>query len=119
MRVNWNLCEISGAPISDTCNMNRVRIDCPLKFEFSCIFDSLVSQQNVFDEVCTHVLDGLFEGINGTVFVYGQTGSGKTYTMTGSPMSYSDRGIIPRCLEDVFARIQKFPNDSFEVSHAL
>ena len=86
------------------------------KFEFSTIFDSYISQEIIFDHVCTHVLDGLMDGINGTVFVYGQTGSGKTYTMTGSPSSYQDRGLIPRCLESVFARIEQMPSDFFEVS---
>ncbi len=84
-------------------------------FTFSGIFNSFATQYHVYECVCSDVLDGLVKGINGTIFAYGQTGSGKTYTMTGSPESYSNRGLIPLCLENVFTRIQQFPTDSFQV----
>ncbi|KAF9935787.1 Kinesin-like protein kif15, partial [Mortierella alpina] len=52
------------------------------------------------------------KGYNGTIFAYGQTGSGKTYTMQGpsnmtSLGNHRDRGIIPRCMEYLFALIAK------------
>ena len=97
-------------------NINpKIKSDSRLKFEFSGIFNAFATQEKVFDVVCERVLDGLFDGVNGTVFVYGQTGSGKTFTMTGSQESYADRGLIPRCLEDIFSRIGKLPGVSFEV----
>ena len=43
--------------------------------------------------------------MNSTVFAYGQTGSGKTFTMTGGVNAYSERGIIPRTLSALFARV--------------
>lgn len=40
---------------------------------------------------------------SGTAFAYGQTSSGKTFTMNGSE---ADPGVIPRAVEDVFAKIE-------------
>ena len=53
-------------------------------------------------------------GYNGTVFAYGQTGSGKTHTITGGEQ-YEDRGIIPRALSYVFAKLAEQPGIEFEV----
>ena len=33
------------------------------------------------------VIDGLFEGLNASVFAYGATGAGKTHTMLGNSHS--------------------------------
>jgi hypothetical protein len=35
----------------------------------------------LFGECISPLVEGLFEGYNGTVLAYGQTGAGKTYTM--------------------------------------
>lgn len=39
---------------------------------------------------------GFLDGYNGTIFAYGQTGTGKTYTVEGSALRFSDRGLAPR-----------------------
>jgi kinesin family protein 6/9 len=36
---------------------------------------------------------------------YGQTGAGKTFTMTGSASSYAQRGLVPRAVSDLYARL--------------
>ena len=72
-------------------------------FRFSGIFDGGASQEDVFDAVARDAVDASLAGFNSTVFAYGQTGSGKTFTITGGAERYADRGIIPRCLQRVFA----------------
>ena len=62
----------------------------------------LTQQETVFDSVAKDVIDGCFDGYNGTIFAYGQTGSGKTFTITGGAERYADRGIIPRTLSYIF-----------------
>ena len=66
----------------------------------------LTQQERVFNEVAKDVVDGYFEGYNGTIFAYGQTGSGKTFTITGGAEKYADRGIIPRTLSYIFAHVR-------------
>lgn len=48
---------------------------------------NFASQERVYSDLGTEVVDCAFEGYNACVFAYGQTGSGKTYTMMGSPVS--------------------------------
>ncbi|KAJ1722560.1 hypothetical protein LPJ53_003020 [Coemansia erecta] len=56
------------------------------------------------------VIHNVFNGYNGTVFCYGQTGSGKTFTMMGADIDNDDlKGIIPRIVEGVFAKINDSP----------
>ncbi|KAE8600956.1 hypothetical protein XENTR_v10013475 [Xenopus tropicalis] len=60
------------------------------------------SQERVFKDLGTDVLQSAFEGYNACIFAYGQTGSGKSYTMMGNP---GDSGLIPRICEGLFSRI--------------
>lgn len=53
-------------------------------FDFDAVFDLNSRQQEIYDQVCKPIVDGVLEGYNGTIFAYGQTGTGKTYTMEGS-----------------------------------
>lgn len=52
-------------------------------FQFSKVFGGESTQQNVYDECSSIVIQDVTEGINCCVMAYGQTGSGKTYTMYG------------------------------------
>ncbi|XP_068931544.1 kinesin-like protein KIF16B isoform X2 [Petaurus breviceps papuanus] len=65
---------------------------------------SYVSQEMVFTNLGTDVLQSAFEGYNACVFAYGQTGSGKSYTMMGNT---GDSGLIPRICEGLFSRISE------------
>ncbi|KAL4133436.1 hypothetical protein PRIC2_003753 [Phytophthora ramorum] len=80
-----------------------------LDFHFNDVFDSSVSQEQVFNEVCLDIVNSALDGYNGTILAYGQTGSGKTYTITGGE-HYADRGIIPRVLSTIFEEFEKRPN---------
>ncbi|XP_007476717.2 kinesin-like protein KIF16B isoform X3 [Monodelphis domestica] len=78
-------------------------------YDFSfCSADSkspnYVSQEMVFTNLGTDVLQSAFEGYNACVFAYGQTGSGKSYTMMGNT---GDSGLIPRICEGLFSRINE------------
>ena len=76
----------------------------------------LTKQETVFDLVAKNVVDGCFEGYNGTIFAYGQTGSGKTFTITGGAERYADRGIIPRTLSYIFSHIKSTTTHQFRVN---
>ncbi|VDL69614.1 unnamed protein product [Nippostrongylus brasiliensis] len=84
----------------------------PKHFTYDAVFDENVTQDQVFDELGSEIIDGCVKGINGTIIAYGQTGSGKTYTMLGPTIfesfvtSFSHRGVIPRACEALFARLR-------------
>ncbi|XP_018325167.1 kinesin-like protein Klp98A [Agrilus planipennis] len=63
---------------------------------------NFVSQEQVYNDLGTEVVDCAFQGYNGCVFAYGQTGSGKTFTMMGSP---EEQGLIPRVCKSIFDRM--------------
>ena len=82
-------------------NQERVSVDpSPGQERLTVGFDKVhgpdSSQLDVYNSVA-HIVDGVFYGLNGTIFAYGQTSSGKTYTMLG-PRIHDPRlkGIIPR-----------------------
>ncbi|XP_034938615.1 kinesin-like protein Klp98A [Chelonus insularis] len=64
--------------------------------------ENYASQEEVFSDLGTDVIESAFAGYNACVFAYGQTGSGKTFTMMGSPES---QGLIPRICKTLFARM--------------
>jgi kinesin family member 3A len=49
------------------------------------------------------LVQGCFDGFNGTVFAYGQTGSGKTHSMMGVFGDVDEEGIVPKTIKDFFA----------------
>ncbi|XP_055849547.1 kinesin-like protein Klp98A isoform X1 [Episyrphus balteatus] len=61
------------------------------------------TQEQVYKDLGTDVVDCAFEGYNACVFAYGQTGSGKTFTMMGKR---DNPGLIPRICEELFLRIK-------------
>lgn len=46
------------------------------------------SQDQVYKDLGTEVVECAFQGYNACVFAYGQTGSGKTFTMMGAPVRH-------------------------------
>lgn len=64
--------------------------------------EGFTSQEKVFSDLGTPVLNSAFEGYNACVFAYGQTGSGKTYTMMGTEMA---TGLTPRICEGLYSRM--------------
>jgi len=75
-------------------------------FQFHKVLWTKTSQEVVFKEVAKPLVDHCFKGFNGCCFAYGETGSGKTYTMFGGENT-SQRGLIPRCVDYIFARASK------------
>ena len=77
--------------------------------EHAFMFDKLfwvdITQQSIFREVSLPLVERCMQGFNGCCFAYGQTGSGKTYSVFGE--SGEARGIIPRCVEYIFAALEK------------
>ena len=73
-------------------------------FAFDLVIDDSFSQERVWVDVGTPILDKAFAGYNGTIFAYGQTGSGKTWSMQGGDGDL--QGIIPRMNNTLFKRIE-------------
>jgi len=70
------------------------------------------TQEDVYDSTAKSATCSVLEGYNATILAYGQTGTGKTHTMEGFKYSGSDphRGIVPRCMEEIFTWIQHQTN---------
>ncbi|KAK6929165.1 Kinesin motor domain [Dillenia turbinata] len=86
-------------------------------YMFDEVFPESASQKRVYEAVAKPVVESVLDGYNGTVMAYGQTGTGKTYTIgrLGSD-DVSERGIMVRALEDIFANTS--PDvDCVEVSY--
>ncbi|GJN29917.1 hypothetical protein PR202_gb18180 [Eleusine coracana subsp. coracana] len=69
-------------------------------FTFDRVFDQLVSQSQIFEEI-SQLAQSAIDGHEVCIFTYGQTGSGKTFTMIGNE-NEDFEGIIPRSLRNVF-----------------
>lgn len=65
--------------------------------------EHFTTQEQVFNDLGTDVVDCAFQGYNACVFAYGQTGSGKTYTMMGNS---NDPGLVPRICKSLFSRMK-------------
>lgn len=74
------------------------------KFNFHQVLHN-VSQETVYESLARDVVQGVADGINGTIMSYGQTGSGKTFTMIGDTSNYVHRGVAPRSLSHIFSEI--------------
>lgn len=72
------------------------------KFNFEKILHN-ASQDEVYEQCATDIIQSVVEGYNGTIFCYGQTGAGKTYTMSGSSTQFKYRGILPRAISQIYA----------------
>ncbi|KAM1224999.1 hypothetical protein ACFX2G_044771 [Malus domestica] len=81
-----------------------------IAYGFDKVFGPATTTRHVYDVAAQHVVSGVMQGINGTVFAYGVTSSGKTHTMHGEQKS---PGIIPLAVKDVFGIIQETPGREF------
>ncbi|KAL6728821.1 hypothetical protein Aduo_010556 [Ancylostoma duodenale] len=99
----------------------------PRHFAFDAVFAENVTQEQVFEELASRIIDGCVDGYNGTIFAYGQTGSGKTHTMLGPHqvenfmLNPEQRGLIPRACEALFTKLctraaEKGENFKYEVT---
>ncbi|XP_030855199.1 uncharacterized protein LOC105436725 isoform X2 [Strongylocentrotus purpuratus] len=67
------------------------------------------SQQTIFSDLGSEILDSSFDGYNVCLFAYGQTGSGKTHTMMGG--DEAEQGVIPRLCESLLERVSSYEED--------
>ncbi|KAJ8504730.1 hypothetical protein OPV22_005616 [Ensete ventricosum] len=75
-------------------------------YKFDEVFTESASQRRVYEAVAKPVVESVLDGYNGTVMAYGQTGTGKTYTVGRlGKDDPSERGIMVRALEDIFANL--------------
>ena len=57
-------------------------------YQFDGVFNVSSTQEEVYKEAVSPLIEKFIKGCNVTVLAYGQTGSGKTYTM-GTDHSYN------------------------------
>ncbi|KAK4786957.1 hypothetical protein SAY86_010790 [Trapa natans] len=82
-------------------------------FTFDKVFMPEASQDDVFVEI-SQLVQSALDGYKVCVFAYGQTGSGKTYTMMGKPGIPEEKGLIPRCLEQIFQTKQSHQSQGWK-----
>ncbi|KAK1363794.1 kinesin-like protein KIN-4A [Heracleum sosnowskyi] len=67
---------------------------------------------SMFRDCVAPLVDGLFQGYNGTVLAYGQTGSGKTYTMGTGLREQGQTGLVPQVISALFNKIEKLKHQA-------
>ncbi|GFZ12464.1 kinesin 2 [Actinidia rufa] len=82
-------------------------------FTFDKVFMPDAAQENVFVEI-SQLVQSALDGYKVCIFAYGQTGSGKTYTMMGRPGSPTEKGLIPRSLEQIFQTRQSLQSQGWK-----
>jgi kinesin family protein 11 len=83
------------------------------------VFGPDSTQDRLFNQAISPIVEEVLDGFNCTIFAYGQTGTGKTFTMEGGPRNSSDgkdlsaaAGVIPRAIKQIFDTIEANENDS-------
>ena len=69
-------------------------------FTFDAVFDTVATQQEVFETAMRPQVSGLLAGRDTLTFAYGITNAGKTHTVQGG--ADEQRGMLPRALEELF-----------------
>ena len=82
------------------------------KYFFDRIFDHTATQEQVYKNTCSHLIESAVRGYNATVFAYGTTGSGKTFTMVGTQ---DHPGIMVLTLTDMFNFIKSDADKDYEI----
>ncbi|KAG3111706.1 Kinesin-II subunit [Phytophthora idaei] len=77
----------------------------PKNFTFDAAIPPESSQQDVYAQAATDIVESVVNGFNGTIFAYGQTGAGKSHTMEGYSEPPEAKGIIPNSFSHIFDRI--------------
>ena len=88
------------------------------EFTYDYVHDESSSQETVYLDSVSPLVQAFLDGYNATVLAYGQTGSGKTFTMGTADMNQSDpelMGIIPRVTQEIFTTISERKDTEFHV----
>lgn len=92
----------------------------PDRWTFDAVINNSFTQADIFTQYILPLVNCVMNGFNATVFAYGQSGSGKTHTMTGVMGNAELEGVIPRCIQQIFATIDEMkksaPNKAFTMS---
>ncbi|KAG2207533.1 hypothetical protein INT47_004283 [Mucor saturninus] len=91
-------------------NEPQILVGTDKSFTYDYVFDNNSEQQQVYEKAASPLLEKFVEGFNATILAYGQTGSGKTFSMgTGleSTTNPEHEGIVPRCILDLFRKLQE------------
>jgi centromeric protein E len=81
------------------------------EFKFHRTFGQRDSNQDVYEDAVSHLVQACMTGFNASVITYGQGGSGKTFTMTGS--GSSSPGIMQFATIELFDYIANHPERDF------
>ena len=103
----------AAAATAETDTTVRAGVDV---FTFDSVLGDASSQKDVYN-ACDHIVNGVFDGYNGTIFAYGQTASGKTYTMDGQLDDAELRGVVPRAVSRIFGVIEASPQSVVWTCH--
>ncbi|KAM3581477.1 hypothetical protein VKS41_006304 [Umbelopsis sp. WA50703] len=99
-----DIAPVSGAR-SINVNAPKVKVDLTRfteqhSFTFDEVFDSNVTNAQIYHRTARPLVKYIFTGGKATCFAYGQTGSGKTYTMLDQ-----GRGLYVQAAQDIFAML--------------
>ena len=113
----------SAVPTAKSINVHNSH-----SFAFDHVYPPQSTQQEIYQEAVSPMVEEVIAGYNVTIMAYGQTGSGKTFTMgtTGTEDEEENEehhhrsnpdevGITPRSINELYARLESTGLD-FEVS---
>ena len=62
-----------------------INASCPNKvFTFDSVYGTGATNEEIYHEDVSPLVDGILQGYNGCIFAYGQTSCGKTFSMQGT-----------------------------------
>ncbi len=83
------------------------KISSPRKvFTFDGVYEADSTNDEIYTDFVSPLVESVLEGYNGCVFAYGQTSCGKTFSMQGLQSLNMQRGIINRAIDQIFENIQ-------------
>ena len=88
-------------------------------FEFDHVFDKYSTQEEVYKESISPMVENFIEGYNWAVFASGLSRAGKTYTLYGKDDSLKNEGIIPRTVNRIFEHIYDNEKWMLQVSYFM
>lgn len=110
-------------PVADNALSTSLQIqvapDKRREFGFDVVFGAAATNSDVYNVIGGPVVDGVLNGVNGTVMAYGQTGSGKTHSLGILTRVTGETGIIPRSLSHIFGAITAAGAAGSAVSYAV
>jgi len=103
-----------------TLTQKAVNVSSPNKvFTFDSVYGTGATNEEIYHEDVSPLVDSILQGYNGCIFAYGQTSCGKTFSMQGQFKGFnqppSQQGIMSRTFEQIFEYIQTTDVDYYAV----